>query len=636
MSTKFEFFFKLFLLISLVSLISCEWEGSDDENYVEIERPPESISLGVDLAGVNADDIIYITNGSYINYTIHSGGRELVEQKFFLDGIELTQIGWNSDGGHTVYIDGQKVDDKIHELKLVMALRTNSGSLAELSNLEHYIGEFTFRLKFYESKGNSQLNIRQSLDQNNHLKLEWDKPEGFDIDRYELYDGPWWHSETPIATINDVNNPYFVDKDYYYGYKAYSIRAIPKNSINISDIVEDFSVDYKIFNQDHIKTSISNREITVDWKNPNPYPVKYIVSIPLGGDNNEIFEVEGNHLTLPRPYFPYLRGGIIYILPPNGYIEDLNSYPSADFNLSDKTYAGEAVQLQFFDKKTNFLIGLSDDKFYARDFFNNLSIRKTGMLPHNIHIGYYFWEDKYSITKEGKVAIEGSEYNGGNIHVFKDCNFTERLYTFENLAPNKFCISDSHIFYTDIYKQKIYAMDMAKKEIVDQKDFKEMNSYEMQIEISSDGKTLILYSKNYTDSWYTIYEFSDNKLQEVRHVRDRVESVLFNPLDESQMILHEYYNRFHIIDIVSGGRIKTMENNRFLYLDPFSHNILCHTISKDDKNGFISVYDDTFSNLLYKVESTSDYYTDKNSLILVNNILLKDNNYLDLSDVIKK
>lgn len=639
---------KLFRLVKLLlsltvltlSLNSCEWDGSDDENYVELKRPAESIPLSIDLAGVNPQEVILISNGTYLNYTLHSGSHPLVQQKYYLDGVELSEWGWN-DKGSCVLINGQRVDDKIHELKLVMALRTNTGSLAEVAGVESYIGEFTFKLKLYQRNENSQLNMRQTLDEGKYLKIEWDKPTEFEVERYEVYEGSWWVNDSPIAIINDPNKTYMVDKNYYYGYKIYRVKAIPRNSINVPDIASELNVDYKIFNQDNITAKISDSKITLEWKNPNPYPVKFVVHLSSGDIVKEV-GAGINKIDIPRPHFPFTTQytvNAIHILPLDADFKDYASYPYADFAVSDKKVSEYPYWMNIVDPNTRSIVSLKNDEFTMHDLFNGLAIKKTGNLPDNIRGEYYFWGDKYSCSKNGKVAIEGVEYGGGNIHVFKDYDFTKKLYTFESILPSKFCISDTHLFYIKQYEKNLYAINMETKEVEDQKVFKEANSYEMQLEISSDGKYLILYSQAVTDSWYTIYEFKENKLQEVRHVRDKVRLALFNPQNASQLIVHDYDNHFNIIDVVSGNIVKTVENNRYLYTDPYTQNILCYTFYKDSSNESFSIYDKTLTKLLYRVKA-SIYFPKKGEFILANNILYcgqmgQGNYYMDISEAIK-
>lgn len=612
----------ILIFVTLFCFNSCEWDGDGDENYKEIERPSESILLAIDLAGVNQNEVIHIANGSAIVYTLSSGGRTLIDQKFFLDGKELPYQGWNSQDASGVIIDEQSVDDRVHELKLVMAFKTNSGSLAELSGVEYYVGEFDFKIKIYEPNSNPVLNVKQGLDSRSFLKLEWDKPVGINVGRYEIFEG-WGNSDVPVAIINNPDETYYVDKGYSYGYKYFTIRAIPVNSIGVPSIEESISIDYKVFNQDNIEASITDSEITVDWENPNPYPAKYVVSIAGYNMLKEIKEGE-NRVELPRPQFPFstqYTESRIYVLPLEAKMEDYESYPYADFYVSDKKLTEYSYHLQFWNAKTNSIVGLQDDRFYVHDLFNNLALTKSGTLPDNMRVEYYFWEEKYSLASNGLIAIEGEEYNGGNIHVFKGENFPQKMHTFERLPSAYFAISDKYLFYFDYNQQDICVIDLITKEIVDRKIAKEQGYSGIVLDVSSDGRYIVLYSPAVEDSWYTIYELKDRKLEEVRHVRDRVDLVLFDPHDVSQMIIHDYSNRFHIMDIASGNIKQTVQDNRYLYADPYTENILCYSLTKDDTERYFSVYDKTLTKLLYKVKAEVYFPSRKGDFILANNIL---------------
>ncbi len=55
--------YQVWLIIILAFMCSCEYE-SDNEYYKDIEKPHE-IYIGLDLAGVNPDDPIYMKIPSY-------------------------------------------------------------------------------------------------------------------------------------------------------------------------------------------------------------------------------------------------------------------------------------------------------------------------------------------------------------------------------------------------------------------------------------------------------------------------------------------------------------------------------------------------------------------------------------------
>ena len=631
-----QWFFLVFLIFSFNG---CEWTGSDEVNYVELERPAESIPLGIDLAGANPEEVIQVSRWTRIYYTLYTAGREVIKQTFYLDGVELTNHSWGNQQSY-VDIGDIKSDGAIHELKLVMALRTHTGSLAETLRLEAYLGEFTFKLKYYDEDAKSQLNLRQDLHEGKYLKLVWDEPTAFKVDRYEVYDSKWGSSENLLATISTPNTTFFVDENYCYGARTYSVKAYPKNGINSKGMTSDLDVQYTFFNEDHMMSKAFATEFVIEWKNPNPYPAKYVVQFSDGGVQE--VDVDINRVVFPRTVFPFTEIGSIhtmYILSPAADFKDYQSYPSFDFKAFDQSVVEFSYWMNIVDADKHRIIGLKEDGFAVHDLKQDLTLTQAGNLPDNIRGEYYFWEDKYSCSADRKVAIEGIEYGGGNVHVFKDYDFTQKLYSFEEIKPEKFCISNTHLFYVPQYKSELCVGKMDTGEQEYRIPFKETVDYEVELEISSDGKYLILYSKAVRDSWYTLYANNNGKLEEIRHVRDRIRLAFFNPQDASQLFLHDYDTQFHVVDVLTGTAKQTVKNNRYLYTDPYTGNVLCYTF-QNLNTGFYTVYDPAFTQVLYQVKAWGNHPTSKGQFILANNILYcaqlnPGNYYVDLSDVLK-
>ncbi|GEM_PF-7041571 len=75
----------LLILILSAGFYSCEFD-SKDFNYVHLEKPIEEIQLGLDLAGVNPHEIIYVYNNSLFSYSLFTDGKDILSRQFYLDG----------------------------------------------------------------------------------------------------------------------------------------------------------------------------------------------------------------------------------------------------------------------------------------------------------------------------------------------------------------------------------------------------------------------------------------------------------------------------------------------------------------------------------------------------------------------
>ena len=603
---------KIIISLLFISILftACEWNGGDD-NYVEIERPTGEINLSIDLAGVNPEEVILIANGSYLSYSLYSGGHDIIEQKYYLDGVELTNWSWSSPNRYNIYLDGYPQDGKIHELKLLMALKTNTGSLADMVKAEFYVGEYNFKIKFIDRYYNPEFNIRQSLSEDKYLKLEWDKIKDIDIEKYEVYEGGVWNP-TLVATINNPDETYYVDKSYHYGYKPYTIKIIVKNGIEINDIEQWYDVKYDIFNIDCTTTELTTEKLKISWNNPNPYPVKYLVE-----NSGNIYPVEigKNEIEIARPSFPFpssydYASSRIFLLPTDADINQYEKYDFSYFYYTDKRISEDIYAVPFLDIKSNTIIALQNEYFYKYDVLNNLELVKTGIFPNNIS-NINEW---YYCAKNKMVAMKNYDYNSykNYIYIFNDCDFSQVLHKF-GMFYNRFCISDTHLIYTDY--EKLYFLNMNTGQIDDQKDLFTQLYSGTNLEVSPNAKYLIHYSAIF----YTIYELKNNKLHEIKHVDDMsvgISAIHFNPADESQMFLRDYYNRFYIMDIASQKILRTIENNVYLCTDPYTSNVLCYDI----ENSMFNVLDSTLSKIIFKLKGSTSYYGG-DDFILANNIL---------------
>ena len=102
------------LLYSISALLSftlhsCAYDSSDD-NYIDIKKPDGNVNISIDLAGVNQSQTIYLYQNAYFYYTINAGGKNIIAQKFYLDGEELNTNP--QDGG--TYLSTGIADNQIH------------------------------------------------------------------------------------------------------------------------------------------------------------------------------------------------------------------------------------------------------------------------------------------------------------------------------------------------------------------------------------------------------------------------------------------------------------------------------------------------------------------------------------------
>lgn len=621
--------FYSFFILSLLSfslLTSCEWNGNDDDNYVEIEKPQENIDLKVDLAGVNPEEVIQIVNRSWLSYTLYTGGHDLITQTYYLDGKELSNYSWNS-----IYIDGFAQDGKIHELKVVMTLKTNTGSLAEMLQAEFYVGEYTFKIKIIGENQQYDFKIKQSLSENKYLRLDWSDLQDIDIERYELYID---NRQAPEVIMTNLNDTYFIDKTYYYGYRLYTIKAYPKNSFNIQPIEAHYYAQYNVFTDEHIKTEMTSKSIKITWNNPNPFPVKY--ALYLNNDKDLIYSPQAgnNYMEIPRPYFPigkYFSGDLL-LQPVETNIEEY--FPSVRFNIRDKSTSEEWFNSQLYDPISKTIVSLKGNQFFKFDPSKDMKLVKEGTISGDLIV-----ERSLQFSKSGKVALFAQHQQKSGIYVFKNSDFSNILYSFD-VGASEFSISDTHLYY--VKADTLYAMNM-ETQLIESKQCLYFNpaSYNMLIEVSRDGKYMILTLRGGSSAYcYRIYENTSKQLNLIEEKYGTFSDIFFNPTDESQLFFQDAQRVYHIIDRSTLKKVKTLQNKGYLYTDPYTMNRLCFEYESQG-NLWLTVYDNTFEKLLYKVElrqwspKIGDYLLVNN--ILYSNIVLDSNfSYMDISDSINQ
>lgn len=608
----------LLFIFFAVGLNSCEFD-SVDENYVYLEKPKDEIQLGIDLAGVNPSELIYIYNKSYFTYSLFTDGKDVLVRQFFLDGqpIETDQ----QTGGAYLNIS----DSEIHDLQLVIALRTGTGSLADYAMYEMYTGEFTFKIKAIPYSDN--LNVRETTDSNNNLKLEWDKPSGFEVAGYSIYKGDSMDGVL-LAIINNPNKTYFVDIDYAYGYKSYTIVANIQNSYNLT-VQDHISVNYWNMTQDHFETQrIATNEASIKWKNPNPFPCKYVLTY---GFNKEkvIIDRGVNEAIIPIGDFPtWSESFSLYIIPESARINGYEDYSFVSGGYRDKNFRAISSNVNLTNNK---LHALNFDSF---DSYDISTMKETSSTNHNLtlHTGCIV-----KVSKNGIVAMNDMF---GFVHVYSDYTLKNKMtkmeigsYPFQFVGSDKLLIEEISGFKIfDIKTNRVVTSKFWKSEVTGE-------AIAVKTSVSSDGRYLYVICWDYSGSsekqWIELYVIgTDNtlKLLETAASSMNIKYIHFHPIKNNEAIIQyspDNENKFEIIDILT--KDKKEVKGEFMHVDPFTGNLLFRgeEYRKDEYN--LYVWDKDYLNEKIKIKLANINPWAYSSLM--NNILFFNGYYVDLSNL---
>ena len=556
------FYHYLLLILSFIGFYSCEYD-SNDLNYVHLEKPKDQIQLGIDLYGLNPTELIYLYNNSPLSYTLNTEGKEVLLLQFFLNGIPIES---NQESG-TVYLNKEVSYNEIHELKLIIGLKTGTGSLAEYTNYEMYVGEYNFKIKIIPYS--NSLNIKQTTNSKNNLKLEWDKPLNYEISGYSIYKGDSMHGVL-LAKISNPNETFFVDTDYAYGYRNYTVVAEIKNSYNLS--VEDhLSVNFSnIEDKDFETKRISTNEILVKWKNPNPYPSKYVLT--YGYDSKIIIQQGVNEAIIAASDFPTNSESFtLYIVPEEADISLYDHYSYAYGSHSDKNFRAISFSVNHMNRMLHAL------NFNYLDNYDISTMVKTSSINHNLTLDTGC---KVQASNDGRIAIEDQN---GFVHVYSDYSLKNKVtkieagsYPFRIINNDKLLIEERNGFKlyditnNNVITSKLWYSDIKYGEIVS------------KTTISSDGKYVYVLcweygSGNYSKQWVELYEIkADNNLKLMETINNTtIESIFFHPTKTNVAIFnYSPYNenKFVIIDFLK--KEKKEIKGEFMNIDPFTGNIL--------------------------------------------------------------
>jgi hypothetical protein len=608
----------VYLYAFIIALIAqgCEFDSRDD-NFHPVQQPPTEIQVGIDLAGVNPYDTIYAYNYTCFHYSLDAGTREVVAQQFFMDGKEVNTDPIN---GYAC-IEAVAADNQVHDLTVNMIIRTGSGSLADYAGYENYLGEFSFKVKVLDDEF-EEMNLTPSLDGNNHLKLNWDKPTGYgDISGYEIYSG-----QQLLTTINNPNITSWVDTDYAYGYKDYQVKAKVTNSwdVTVNDAV---TAPHTILLQSDLNFErTSFNQLRVKWNNPNPYPCKYVIRYnsgvaPIyveGGTTEAIIPVGA----FPAGYIPLN----LYIIPAGAAYESYEKYSYVSGTYSDARLSyGITFEPDIY---RNRFLALSFDKV---TIYNTTDMSLAGATAHHLDLST---GSELKVDKNGRIAISEGY---GKIHVFNDLSLSNKLFTVNPFSLTSFCFSDNGLLLVNAEGGvRLYNVNTG-NQVLSKEWENNTDPYAtgyLTASISRNGKFIFVIGRQYNPQkeWADLYELNDDFTLGLRQSfpDTKIEQIVFHPLDP-QVAIVQYQNGTFAIIGVDGQVLKTVPG-KFLNVDPFTGNILYKQADYSSPHQ-VKVLDSNFNKILYQLEIAN---LGNDEIRLYNNLLFYASYYAPIYNLVSQ
>lgn len=601
--------FSFLLVFFLLFLASCEYDNSDN-NFTEVKPPEENPQMGIDLAGVGEDAVIYLYQNTGLHYTLHTGGRRVMELKYTLDGKEVTSGGdgyiYLGPGAYTDY------DDSEHTLTVEMKVSSGTGSLAEAVEAEWYLGKLDFKVVFVKS--NFDLNVKQRANTNKNLELYWDKPklDHIPVKGYQVYKG-----STLLAEITNPDQTSIVDPDYVYGYQSYRIVTLLDSKV-VPSRETVYNTTYESLKEEHITFSdeaLGKSRLKIN--NPNPYAVQYV----LVWLDNIIYTIKDGNVgvVVNRPEFPtWMRAGSLHILPANADPNDFDHYERIFCTFNDLSFGENALFNIAADSKTKMLYGQDLSKVCRYDA-TTMKLAKATDIGKSFNTGS---EVKVS-SATGKIAVSD---NDGKIYVYKDNTFSTLLATVTpQIWLGVFSITDNDkVVYNDAAGIHVY--DINKSEVT-------YSTAGSNFKVAADGKYLCIFK----DNGGSTYDMSGAtvSLIKTKTLKDHIDGyyIEINPLNSKQLLISEegVYNKTYIYDVATLELVKEMDGS-FQCVDIFTGNMLFK--DKDyETNRLVKIYNQDLSKQLLQMPLANINPSLGGQLI--NNYLIKDNHYINLSKYLK-
>lgn len=524
----------IFILVLpfLLNLTSCEYD-SDSFHYEGIQ-PPKAPEIGINLADVSSEGTIYIYTKTKLYYSLNTSGKELLAQNFTFEGGNINKIG------DYIYLAPQSGEEKKYKLEVDIALKSNSGSIADIVGVESLVGKYVYYVQFINS--DLKLDLKQDVTKDKYFRLVWNNPklEQTEVDHYVVH----FEDITGLShsiTISDPDQTYYVDESYAYGYRMYTVETYFKDE-RIASWSDNYTAQYRSLSQtDFWISEYDNRNIQISWI-PNDFKCKYYVVFP---DNEPVNHYRNSSTAyLYRPPFPVVNmPANVYILPETVQYSDYQKVSPVKVNISSNKfntinygYAASKDDDLIFGYAANSLIALDSKLNWIGSkgvsgitSFSSISVAPSTLISPYTKVATH--------DDSGKAYILG--YNKDNKKwldesISIDIPKTNSKYSLFALTTNdRLFISNTHLnnHYCNVYNS--LTGEIIHKDIP-------LNNINSSVTVSTNGK----YMCEVTPQKIILYEyFVDNNgvpqyfKADAWNNLNQYTGCKFNPNNSSQLIL---------------------------------------------------------------------------------------------------
>lgn len=169
-----------FLPLAALLLFACERYEPEGEYFKEVKvKEPGLLQIKLNPAG---GDTLIARNDTYFSFEVPEQVREELGYRLYL-GSELLEE--NPNPPDNVLFESYKRQDGFYKLRLELYVKTNTGSMADISGMEFFVYEYDWVLKI-DNRPASNYPIHQFsvTEEEGRIKLSW--PE-YDLPKFRNY-----------------------------------------------------------------------------------------------------------------------------------------------------------------------------------------------------------------------------------------------------------------------------------------------------------------------------------------------------------------------------------------------------------------------------------------------------------------
>lgn len=208
------------IIILLVGIFI--WNACDmplHENFVEVEKPPKELQIGMYLAADKDGETVIVYKPTQIGFIVKAEGKRVDMTHFQLG--EKQWMAYEEEGAF--YVDPENFPEGSYTLVCRLSSKTHSGSIKDQIDYEYYEGEIAWPVEIKYEMPPAESTVTVAVDENGQMKISWQKPymKYKQFLRYELIG-----NGLPLAMIEDADQLFFIDTAYAGGNQSYAVRAV--------------------------------------------------------------------------------------------------------------------------------------------------------------------------------------------------------------------------------------------------------------------------------------------------------------------------------------------------------------------------------------------------------------------------